>query len=351
MTTVLDCIARIPEKLFVINECREERMQAFMGYVQDRNIKHVIFIASGTSYNSAFTTRLFFESLGLHVSFHYPNMFVHYTKVFDEDALYVVISQGGSTKLVYDALCIVKEKGYANCSITEHLDAPIANVSDIAIEMGSDGEEFLYRTLGYSTTVATCFMLAMCIAEVNTSLKEEQLHIYKEDFNRAIQHLPILREQALTWYQEHKFSLMHKEHMMFSGTADLWPVAQEADIKFMEMIPAITRSFELEEFIHGPQNAFDATSVYFILAQSGQDDDKAISIANFLKQEIGFCCVIGDLARDKRDIYFKPKSTYFTPLEFITILQVLAYKIADDHGRDLGRGVNAQIRNYIKKTL
>lgn len=351
MTTVLDCIERIPSKLIAIQEQRSKRFDKLHTYLACRDIDKVIFIASGTSYNSAFTTRMFFEQCQIPVQFQYPNIFVQYTNLYDEHALYVVISQGGSTKTVYEALELVKKKGYANCSITESLASPIAQHADVALEMGSDDEEFMYRTIGYSTTVATCYMLAMSIAQLQKKVKEEDICMYMDDYSKMIDHLETIKHDTLTWYEQHKFSLMHKEHMMFTATSDLWPVAQEADIKFMEMIPALTRSFELEEFIHGPQNAFDASSAYFILTKEGSDSEKTKAIANFLKQEIGFTCLVGDITMDTRDLSLHAVSKYFAPLEYITVMQILAYKLADDHGRDLHRGVNAQIKKYITKTL
>lgn len=351
MTTVLDCIERIPNKLNEMRQAKETRFQGLKEYIKDASIKEVVFIASGSSYNSAFTTRSFFEHLGFDVSFLFPNIFVNYHKALHKDALYVVISQGGSTKLVFDALQKIKQAGCKNCSITADVTAPIAKEADVALEMGCGYEEFMYRTLGYSTTVATCFQLALSIKEVNGELTKEELEAYDHDFEQMIQNLPAIKEQTLSWYQAHRFSLMHKDHMMFAGTNDLWPVCNEADIKIMEMVPMITRSFELEEFIHGPQNAFDNTTAYFIFARKGEDEEKANAIAQFLKHEIGFCSLVGNVGSDERDLYFDVSSQYFSALEYVTMAQVMAYKLADDHGRDLSRPVNAQVKNYISKTL
>lgn len=351
MTTVLDCIERIPEKLTVMSQNREIRFAAFKQYVQDAQIKEVVFIASGSSYNSAFTTRSFFELAGLDVSFVYPNIFVNYSKALHPDALYVVISQGGNTKLVYESLLKIKKAGCRHCSITADTQSPIAKAADIAIEMGCGYEEFMYRTLGYSTTVATCFQLAIVLGEVNGRWMKEMLKDFDEEFKEMIQNLPVIKEATLNWYDQHRFSLMHKDHMMFAGTNDLWPVCNEADIKVMEMVPLITRSFELEEFIHGPQNAFDNTTAYFLYGRKGEDEEKVRAIADFLKTEIGFCCIVGNLAQDQRDLYFEQTSHHFGALEYVTAAQVMAYKLADDHGRDLTRPVNAQVKMYITKTL
>ena len=138
---------------------------------------------------------------------------------------------------------------------------------------------------------------------------------------------------------------------MLAGAGPLWAVAQEADIKLMEMVPMVTRSYELEEFIHGPQNCFGDDILFFILLKQGKDEEKAVSIARFLKEKIGFCTVVGDVITEMRDLRIRPASRYFWFLEYITVFQVLAYRMASDRGRDLSRGVNAGIGEYISKVL
>lgn len=350
MTTVMDCIERIPEKLQILKDAGIQRFAELMTYCENKSIKEVVFVASGTSYNSAFTTQTFFEDAQITTRFIYPNIFVHHTQV-SKDALYVFISQGGETKLVYEALCKVQQAGCLHCSITADLASPIAQKSDISIEMGCGYEEFMYRTLGYSTTTATCYQLAMALGLRQKTLQEEQLQLYQQDFQNMISNLSKVKEAALQWYEQHQFSLMRKKQVMFAGTGTLWPVCMEADIKMMEMVPMVTRSFELEEFIHGPQNAFDAQTAFFLYGRKGEDDEKLEAIARFLKNEIGFCCIVGDLAQDEHDLAFEPKSRWFYTLEYVTIAQVLAYELAHDFGRDLHRPVHASIQNYVRKTL
>ena len=138
---------------------------------------------------------------------------------------------------------------------------------------------------------------------------------------------------------------------MLAAAGAFYPIANEGDIKLMEMVPMMTRSFELEEFIHGPQNAFDASTIYFILYHRGEDDEKAKAIARFLKEQIGYCIFIGEEPLEERDLRIVPKSTYFFGLEYVTVFQVLAYRMAEDRGRDLKRGVHSVISHYISKTL
>lgn len=350
---MMDCIDRIPEKLRDIEKNREVVFLALKEYLGDKiSIKEIVFVASGTSYNGAFTAKSFIENqCGLKVSLYYPNIFKNYTENLCPEALYVFISQTGTTKLVFDGLKKVQALGYKNCAITGYPDSPISKEADVAVDMGCGHEEYMYRTIGYSTTVATIYMMAMSLGRLYGNVTIEEGEIYVEDFTRLFDSIRELKKVTMNWYGQNKFSLMKRDKMILTGTNDLWPVAKEGDIKFMEMVPMMTNSFELEEFIHGPQNCFNDNMIFFVLARKGEDSKKARAIASFLKKEIGFCSIVGNEALDQRDLYFEPKSQYFSALEYITTMQVLAYTLAVDHGRDLKRGVNTEINNYITKSI
>lgn len=341
--TLMDCIERIPEKLKAIAG-REWVLPEEM-----KGKKELVIIASGSSYNAAFSARLFLEKVcRLRVTLIYPNLFVNYHSYINREALYLFISQGGQTKLVYEGLSLVKKEGCYTCAMTAKEDCIIAKTADYFIDMGCGEEEYLYRTIGFSATTASVMMLGAAL-----SMEEEMPGEVSKDLIKAAEHLPAIKNSTLSWYADNRFSLLRRNMMMISGAGDLWPVAQESDIKAMEMVPMMTKSYELEEFIHGPQNAFNDDMIFILYSKSGEDEEKVGKIASFLKNEIGFCAVIGEAASegDKKDMGLKAQSRYFAPLEFITFMQVTAYKMADDRGRDLKRGVNSVIQKYITKTI
>ncbi|MFB1050039.1 SIS domain-containing protein [Paraliobacillus sp. JSM ZJ581] len=351
--SMMDTIERIPvqlKKIISNKDMLESKLQDNLK--ADTTYKKIVIIASGTSYNAAFTTKLFAENvIGFPIEIVYPNIFVHYYNhdLLRNDSLYIFISQGGKTKLVYDALKLVKSKGLTAISLTETLDTPIASEANIPIEIGSENEEYIYRTLGYSATCATLYWLFICLARLNKNISDYDVEKYADDFLATANNLSAITQHTLAWYDKHKYQLMRKANFLFAGTNDLWPVAQEADIKFMEMLPVFTNSFELEELIHGPQNAFDSTIGYFILSRAGEDDEKASKIATFISEEIAPCYVIGDTS--KADFRIQSVSKSFHALEYITFFQVLAYQLATDKGRDLTKGIYPQVTDYINKTL
>ncbi|MGN1344740.1 MAG: SIS domain-containing protein [Traorella sp.] len=348
--SLLDCIKRIPNCLNHILDTYPQLNESIRNYINYKKIDEIVFIASGSSMNASKVTRYFAENIcKLNFRYFYPNEFVNYFNYINKNALYIVVSQGGSTKLVYEALEKIQKYQCLNCSITEKLDSPIAQKADLAIEMGSDHEEYMYRTIGYSTTAITCSLIEMCLGEINQKLSNT--NEIMEDLRKAISNLDVIREKTTSWYYQHKFSLMRRSKVILAGAQCFYETANEADIKLMEMVPLFTRSFELEELIHGPQNAFDDATIYFLLSNHQKDDEKVRKIAQFLKNEIGFCAIVGNQKLDENDLYFDLQSNYFTYLEEITAFQTIAYYMAIDHGRDLSRGVNTTINNYIKKTL
>lgn len=348
--SLLDCIIRIPNCLYTIVDNYPKLVEKIQTYIKSNKIEELVFVASGSSMNACKVTKYFAENVcGLKVRCFYPNEFVNYENYHNDKALYIVVSQGGATKLVYDALTQIQDQNLLNCSITEKLDSPIAQKASLAIEMGSIDEEYMYRTIGYSTTVTTVLLIELCLGMINGTVKDENKEL--ADLKAAISNLDAIREATEKWYINNKFSLMRRSKAILAGAECFNETANEADIKLMEMVPMFTRSFELEELIHGPQNAFDDATLYFLLSDIKKDKEKVLRIAEFLKKEIGFCSIVGNQALDEKDLYFDLVSNNFTMLEEITAFQVLAYRLATDHGRDLKRGVNVSMLKYIKKTL
>ncbi|MFV0255425.1 MAG: hypothetical protein ACK5G7_04790, partial [Erysipelotrichaceae bacterium] len=148
-----------------------------------------------------------------------------------------------------------------------------------------------------------------------------------------------------------KFKILSKEIIVIAGANDFSSLANELDIKIMEMVPMMTRSFELEEFIHGPQNAFSHKMFFVIFVKKDEDCEKAKQISKFLKNEIGGCSLIGDLKVDNADCYLEFKSKDFKFLELLTFVQIFAYEISNSKGRDLRRSLNSNINNYIQKSV
>ncbi len=339
MVTLLNCIERIPG---LIKDAVNKYPSQFINLKEKEEIKKIMFIASGSSYNAAFISKNFLEDkCGIKVELMYPNEFRKTTILDTLNTLYVFISQSGTTKLVYEDLLRAKSEDCVTLSITSDINTPIALASDYAIDAGCGHEEFRYRTIGVSTTIVMCWLLG-CYLSGNKDYKS--ISIVANQLEQMI-------ENTLNWYQKNKFELMRRNKVMFTGSGTLWPIGIEADIKFMEMIPYLTKTYELEEFMHGPQNAFDDQIVYFVLSNKDIDEEKTIAMANFLKKEIGICYMVGNAIVDECDFNFTIDTADFFELKYLTFFQVVSYLLSIDHGRDLNKGLNTSITKYLSKSL
>lgn len=349
---LIECIERIPSKLSEVNSTFQKVYEDLADYLNGKIINEIVYIASGSSLNAALASKSFtLNQCNLKFMAIYPNDFLLMNQYLNRNALYFVISQGGKTKLTCDSLKILKDNQMNHCTITEDIASPIAQLSDVKIEMGSTNEEFLYRTIGYSTTVARCFQIASIVSVEMEIKSKELLTDVANDLKLCTQSVERLIVQSKSWYATYKHLFYGKSKMILAGASYLHAISNEADIKLMEMVPMMTRSFELEELIHGPQNAFDQETIYFLLADQNFEVSKVTAISKFIKHEIGDCVVVGDVYTGSNDFRIIYLSEYFRGIEIITFFQVIAYYLAVERGRDLSKGVNASISKYTTKQI
>jgi len=355
MTTIMDCIEEIPERLKGIINTQGELFEKLSNQLNHKSYSKIVIIASGSSYNAAFAVKkLGIELLGKDIELFYPNIFVSDLSgtMLSKNNLYICISQSGATKLVLDALKRVNEMGADTISITEELSAPIAKEARVAIEMGSGKEAFVFRTIGYSTSILTLAQIFLYLAKTDKAISEETLDIMNNDVLIAAKNLPTIKEETLKWYKENETFLEKKTNYIFSGTKDLWPIAIEADIKFMEMLPVLSNSFELEELIHGPQNMFKEEYLVFLLIKGEIGSDKANNIAEFIQNEVGDASiVVTDHKVDTPHLQITSESQWFYTLEYITVFQILAYELGLKNDRDYTKGIYPNVTKYVSKSV
>lgn len=339
--TILDCINRIPK---LVNEIIDDYPNKFLCLNKlKKKIKKIKFIASGSSYNATLLAKFLIEKFSkIDVEVVYPNLFNKFSEKYFDDTLYVFVSQTGKTKLVYDNLVQVKKYTSNTLAMTESENTDLAKYANYNIEIGCGYEEFVYRTIGYSTTVVSCCLLGIYLSEEKVDIKE---------FQKVSERLEDITQSTIQWYENNKIDIIDKEIILFTGADSLYPISIEADIKFMEMVPIMTKTYELEEFIHGPQNAFNVNQLFFVLSKKGVDDEKTIQIAKFLKNEIGSCYIVGDLILEDKDYFIDIDEKLFYQLKYICFFQTVSYMLAIDKGRDFSKKINSSINEYIKKTL
>ena len=331
---LIDNIKEIPERVEQLIRNFDFWDQKIAKYIRQFSFcpDEIVFIASGSSYNAAFAVKHFAEkNLKMRITLSYPNDFLYQKTMINDQALYVFLSQTGRTATIERCIRFITAQKRMNLSMTAE-------------------EEFLFRTKGYTCTVVSCLLLCMSIAKT-AGLAEKEIARYLADLKTLSNSLPAVIETAESWVVKNAAVIDQKKCVMVSGEGDLWPIAQEAAIKFMEMLPIMSDSYEIEELIHGPQNAFDSEMLFVFLYNKNCDSQRCLKINQFIKNEIGDSIFISNETGTDVDLLLELKSEYFYFLEFAAACQVLAYYFADFKGRDLTQRLHWQIDQYIQKLL
>lgn len=350
MVTMLDCIKRIPSLLEKIADRAEENYKEILRAFAERGFEEIYLIGSGTSYNAAMTARYFAESAsGMRVTAVLPNDFLYGFTVRNPKALYIFISQTGTSTITMEALRYVKEKGFLSAGVSESPDTPVALKADLYLDMGCGREEYGMRTIGYSTCVLTLQWLGVEIGRAAGRIGEKEYEGYKRQVQAAARNIPVIIDKAMKWMDTSRRRMMKSLYFSFTGAGALSGVALEASVKIWEAPQFPSGGFELDEGMHGPNYGYNYNHAVFVLNDGGFGNEKALALAGYMKNEHGNGYIIGVGAMDQNDLDFTPAGGPFLCLEYAAAVQVLMYRLSVDGGRDFSiLGVHAKMNSYFQ---
>ncbi len=338
MVSMLDCIKRVPSLLEVILEKREETFYEIFNKYGERLIKtdEIVLVGSGTSNTSAVTAKYLAErASGVRVTVVTPNEFIDSLTFRNKEALYIFVSQTGTSKLTMKALGIAEENGWMTGVISEASTTPASQRAGAYINMGSGTEEYPMRTIGYSTSVLTIMLLGMELGKRKGFLKEESYQDYVYQAKRAVANIETVIEKTMAWLDTDRRNMMQADCIVFTGAGALYGVALEGAVKVWETPQIISMGYELEEGMHGPNYGYTHRHCVLVLNDGGVDKDRAVSMCKFMKFEKNNGFMIGADAVDSHDLSFEVRGGEFSSLEFAAAVQVISYRLAVAQGRDL----------------
>lgn len=331
MVTMLDCIKRTPEKIREIVANADVNTDAMIRKLGEdvKKLKKIIVIGSGSSNNGPVTAQLFMEKAsGLEVQVYLPNDFRKKT-VYPEDAVYVFVSQSGTSTLVEKEAAMAAEKGLHTVSVTEKEGNPLALLTESHVVMGCGYEEYGYRTVGVCCTIMTLQVIALRIGLERGYITVSEYQEYLRDALKAAENHPIIVEKALKWFDDNVETLKGCKCLLYYGAGALKGVAVEGALKLLETAKVYKSvGYEAEDGLHGPNLGMDKGDVIVSLNEGGMDDFYAVSVARFAKAELGGGFVVGANTLDETDLPFECASENFRAIEFAPVVQVIAYKLA-----------------------
>ena len=329
MIKLIDCIERMPKCIENIIANYDELFQEFGEYIKGKKIKKIVMIGSGTSNTTSVSAKTFMEKAsGLEVVSYYPNDFIN-KAIFDKDALYLFISQSGTSTLTNKALNKANDIGLYNVALCDDPNSKMVKNAKCYINLMCDNEEYGMRTIGYVCTVLIDMLLAVRYASLTNKISSEEEKNYLEDAKKAVGGIEIMIKKAQKWCETNLDHLIDKKTLIIYGGGSLYGVALEGALKILEISRLIFAvGYEMDDGCHGPTMGFTKDHVIFVMDHDDQNSDTANKLVRFAKGELGKGIVVGNNTIDQDDLNFESNSKEFYALEYVPFFQVLAYELA-----------------------
>jgi glutamine---fructose-6-phosphate transaminase (isomerizing) len=308
------------------------------------NTRKVKLIACGTSYHAAMVARYWFENFGIGCDVEIASEYINRSHVVDTGTLFVTISQSGETLDTMSALELAKTLGYSNTlSICNVPESSLVRASDLAMMTHAGPEIGVASTKAFTTQLAVLLMLGLCLRR-RTQPDADEASIVRE-----LRELPAHIERALELEPEiaeiaKRFS--DKQHALFLGRGDQFPIALEGALKLKEISYIHAEAYAAGELKHGPLALVDKNMPVVAVAPNNNLIEKLKGNIQEVSARGGQLVIFADPASGILDddnittLKVAPVDNCIAPIIYTIPLQLLAYHVALLKGTDIDKPRN-----------
>ncbi len=323
---------------------------ALSGVIDNRekflNARRIVIVACGTSWHAALIGEHLIEDFcRIPVEVEYASEFRYRNPVIYPDDIVIAISQSGETADTLAAVELAKSEGAFIYGICNAVGSSIPRTTDSGSYIHVGPEIGVASTKAFTGQVTVLSMLALTIAHQRGNISEEKFI----QLVRELQAIPDKIKEVLKRSEEVKelsriFTYAH--NFIYLGRGYNYPAALEGALKLKEISYIHAEGYPAAEMKHGPIALIDAEMPVVVIATSDSIYEKTISNIQEIKARQGRVIAIvteGDKAvRGIADycIEVPQVAEPFTPIVASIPLQLLAYYIAVNKGRDVDRPRN-----------
>ena len=286
-------------------------------YYYINNSKIIILIASGTSYHSALLGSYFFNHLSNTESHAFVSCEFEYFDYYNQDDLFIVISQSGETADLIKVIDILNKNNHHILSITNSKYNTISTLSTINIDIEAGIEVAVASTKTYTLSSFILYKLA-CI--------KNNCFNYNEVL-KTILELDTIYSNT-NEYKNIASALFKAKNMFFLGTGYSKIIADEASLKFKEITYIHSESKSSGELKHGTisliNNGFPV--LYFINEKN--DYITKTSIEEVKSRGANVFIISCDDSVSQTNILINNTTSILAFIPFSVILQLISYYTA-----------------------
>ncbi len=319
-----------------------------IGFTEERmkEIRRVVLIACGTSFNAGLTGKYFIEALaGIPVDVEYASEYRYRDFILDKKALVISVSQSGETADTLAALRALKAEGPLTLAICNVAGSSIAREADGVLMTHAGPEIGVAATKTFSAQMAALALVALYLAQIHGKLDEEA----NREIIQELQRIPYQIEKILHQAEAvERLSLKFKyaSHFLYLGRWANYPIALEGALKLKEISYIHAEGYPGGEMKHGPIALIDDKMPTMAIIPRDRVYDKILSNISEIKARMGYVLVVAneddEEIRDKVDEVIGIPAVYplFSPFLTAVPLQLFAYYIATARGADVDQPRN-----------
>ena len=322
--------------------------------VDPKKINKIVLIGCGTAYHSCLIARYWLEEFtSLSIETDIASEFRYRKIKFDNNALYIFVSQSGETADTYAALDLCKKEKLKTCSIVNVVESSIARHSDCVLPIHAGPEIGVASTKAFLGQMLVLYLLSLKISQIRKDISQNE---YKNKLSE-LKKIPQMISETLK--EEEKIQIIAKDiykskGSMFLGRGSSFPIALEGALKLKELSYLHAEGYPAGEMKHGPLALIEDGLPVVVVAPRDKYFEKTLSNMQEVIARGGKVLlltnnsgkVISENIRFQIDI---PVSDHtLTPFLFTVPLQLLSYHVAllkkcdIDKPRNLAKSVTVE---------
>ncbi|MDR2259588.1 MAG: glutamine--fructose-6-phosphate transaminase (isomerizing) [Azoarcus sp.] len=310
-------------------------------------VRRVQILACGTSYHAGLVARYWLEAVaGLPCAVEIASEYRYRKPVANGDTLVVAVSQSGETADTLAALKYARSLGMARtlaiCNVPE---SAIAREAALRFITRAGPEIGVASTKAFTTQLAAFALLTLALAKCGGRLAAagEDRHL------EALRHLPAavrkvleLEPEIAQWAQR----FASKEHALFLGRGQHWPIAMEGALKLKEISYIHAEAYAAGELKHGPLALVDERMPVIAVSPADELLEKLKSNLQEVRARGGELYVFADAGGEiggSENVHILRLPEHYgmlSPVLHVIPLQLLAYHVALVRGTDVDKPRN-----------
>jgi glucosamine--fructose-6-phosphate aminotransferase (isomerizing) len=312
---------------------------------QLRSVDRIVFCACGTAWHACLVAEYLIERFArIPVEVEYASEFRYRNAPLSKDTLVFVISQSGETLDTLGALRESQRKGFRTLAITNVVGSSIAREADGGIYQHAGPEIGVASTKAFTSQLTVVALLTLYLARLRDMSFEEGAQLAQ-----ALRELPgqvrgILQQAEAIQAIARQYAAY--PHMLFLARQALFPIALEGALKVKEVAYIHAEGLPAAEMKHGHIALISDQCPCVVLVPRGGVSPK--TLANMQEVKARGARVLAVVAQGVEldpqladDVLYVPDShEALAPILFTVPLQLFAYAIAVELGRDVDKPRN-----------